>query len=338
MVGVVSDLRFMDHETGGCHPESPMRIQYLHTLFVREDPLVRLVDPVALSLEDALLIHDGGYLDSLARASASAGITSLDPDTVCSEDSYEVSLLAAGSLVKLTRLALEREIDSGFACVRPPGHHARRDCAMGFCLLNNAAICARKAIGSFGLERVAVIDFDIHHGNGTQESFYSDSRVLYFSSHQYPFYPGTGALHETGTGEGEGYTVNCPMSPGKEDGHYLALYRWVLLPILEEFEPELILVSAGFDPHAMDPIGGMKLSSAGFAAIAAVIREAALGVGAPAVYCLEGGYSLPALRESVSMVMDILKGGPAPEIEPLAFEELEGFVRTHGRTWPLSLT
>jgi acetoin utilization deacetylase AcuC-like enzyme len=337
MVGVVSDLRFMDHETGEHHPESPLRTQYLHTLFIREDPLVRLIDPAALPVEDVLLNHGREYVDSIARASRSTSLTSLDPDTLCCEDSFDVSLLGAGSLVALARMALESEIDSGFACVRPPGHHARRDCAMGFCLLNNAAICARKAVGSFGLKRVAVIDFDIHHGNGTQESFYSDSRVLYFSSHQHPFYPGTGALEETGSGEGEGYTVNCPMSPGKEDGHYLALYRWVLLPILEEYEPELILVSAGFDSHAMDPIGGMRLSSAGFAAIAAVIREAALGVGAPAVYCLEGGYNLYALKDSVSRVMDILKGGPAPDIEPLAFEELEGFVRTHGKNWPLSL-
>lgn len=337
MIGVVSDTRFMDHDTGGYHPESPLRVQYLHTLFAVQDPEIMLMEPVCSPVEDILLNHGRSYLDEIARTSGAGTMTDLDPDTICSSDSYAVSLLAAGSVVRLTKMALDRSISAGFACVRPPGHHARQSCAMGFCLFNNVAVAARKAIQSFGAEKVAIVDFDIHHGNGTQESFYSDSRILYFSTHQYPFYPGTGALSETGAGEGAGYTVNCPMQGGKKDGHYLAVYRYVLQPVIESFQPDLILVSAGFDAHALDPIGGMQLSAKGFAAIAAVIQEAARDVGAPVVYALEGGYNLGALKESASQVIHILEGAPAPDIEPLAFPELENFIRIHGSMWPLTL-
>ena len=337
MIGVVSDPRFMDHDTGGYHPESPMRIQYLHTLFARPDSGIMLTEPVCSTIEDILLNHGRSYIDSIARTADSDAYTDLDPDTTCSRDSYIVSLLAAGSVVRLTEMALDHRISAGFACVRPPGHHARKDQAMGFCLFNNVAIAAHKAIHSLGAEKVAIVDFDVHHGNGTQESFYSDSRVLYFSTHQYPFYPGTGALSETGAGQGAGYTLNCPMRGGKRDGHYLAVYRYILQPVIESFEPDLILVSAGFDAHAMDPIGGMQLSSNGFAAIAAVIQEAARDAGAPVVYSLEGGYNLAALKDSASRVIHVLKGEPAPDIEPLAFPELENFIRIHGSMWPLTL-
>ncbi len=337
MIGVVSDLRFMDHETGGYHPESPLRAQCLHTLFIREDPGIVLVQPSVSPVEDIALNHGRGYIESIARAAGRESAVNLDPDTVCCPDSYEVSLQAAGSLISLCRMALDRGIDAGFACVRPPGHHARKDRAMGFCLFNNVAIAASKAVRSFGVERVVIVDFDVHHGNGTQESFYADNRVLYFSTHQYPFYPGTGALSETGTGEGAGYTVNCPLSGGMNDGNFLAVYRHILQPIIEEYEPGLVLVSAGFDAHAMDPIGGMQLSSDGFAAIAAVIQEAAKNVGAPVVYSLEGGYHLGALKESVSRVMDMLKGTATPSIEPLPFPGLEKFIRVHGQIWPLAM-
>lgn len=336
MIGIVSDPVFMNHDTGGYHPETPLRVQYLHTLFARnEDPLVRMVDPVPGRVEDVLLNHGRGYVDRVCRLSGSGQSVDLDPDTVCSPDSYETALLATGSVVELARLALEGEVKTGFACVRPPGHHARMDEAMGFCLFNNVAVAARKAIRDFGVEKVAIVDFDVHHGNGTQESFYSDSKVLYFSTHQYPFYPGTGALSETGAGEGEGYTVNCPLRAGMNDSHYLAVYRHVLAPVIEAFEPGLILVSAGFDAHERDPIGGMRVSSQGFAAIASVIEEAAVEAGAPTVYALEGGYDLGALKESVSLVVDVLKGVAFPAIRSEAFPGMEGILQAHARMWPL---
>jgi acetoin utilization deacetylase AcuC-like enzyme len=326
----------MNHDTGGHHPESPMRIQYLHTLFAsREDPLIKLIDPVPAQVEDVMLNHGRGYIDRICRLSGAGTRVDLDPDTVCSPDSYETALLAAGSLVELVRRALDGELETGLACVRPPGHHARKDEAMGFCLFNNIAIAARKAIKSFGIRRVAIIDFDVHHGNGTQESFYADPDVLYFSTHQYPFYPGTGSLSETGSGAGEGYTVNCPLRGGMNDHNYMAVFRHVLAPVIEAFEPGLILVSAGFDAHAMDPIGGMQLSSQGFAAITTVIQEAAEEVGAPAVYVLEGGYNLNALKDSVSRMIPVLKGVAAPAIRPDAFPGLEGIIQAHARMWPL---
>ncbi len=337
MIGVVSDPVFMDHDTGGYHPESPLRIQHIHTLFApAQDPGITLVEPCRASVHDIMLNHDRGYIERISRASSANTLVDLDPDTVCSPDSYEVALLAAGSLLELTRMAVEGEIDSGFAFVRPPGHHARKGDAMGFCLFNNVAIAARKAIRSLGIEKVAIIDFDVHHGNGTQESFYSDSSVLYFSTHQYPFYPGTGSASETGAGEGAGYTVNCPMRGGRGDGNFMAAYLHIMKPVIEAFEPGLILVSAGFDAHAMDPIGGMQVSSRGFAAITGVIQEAGREVGAPVVYTLEGGYNLNALRDSVSNVIPVIKGAPAPSIEPDPFPELENLIKTHAGMWPLA--
>lgn len=335
MIGIVSDPVFMNHDTGGHHPETPLRIQCLHTLFAREDPLVKMIAPVPGRVEDVLLNHGRDYVDRVCRLSGSGQCVDLDPDTVCSPDSYETALLAAGSLVELVRLALEGEVKTGLACVRPPGHHARKDEAMGFCLFNNVAVAARKAIRDFGAGKVAIVDFDVHHGNGTQESFYSDSKVLYFSTHQYPFYPGTGSLSETGAGEGAGYTVNCPLRAGMNDSHYLAVYRQVLAPVIEAFEPGLILVSAGFDAHERDPIGGMRMSSQGFAAVASVIEEAALEVGSPTVYALEGGYDLGALKESVSLVVDVLKGVAFPAIRSESFPGLEGILQAHARMWPL---
>jgi acetoin utilization deacetylase AcuC-like enzyme len=338
MIGIVSDTMFMNHDTGGYHPESPLRIQYLHTLFAgNDDRQILLVDPMTASAEDIMLNHGRNYIEMISRTSRSNSIVDLDPDTVCSPESYDVALCAAGSLIELTRMALGGNIDSGFACVRPPGHHARKDDAMGFCLFNNIAVAAHKAIRDFGIERVAIIDFDVHHGNGTQESFYSDNRVLYFSTHQYPFYPGTGAVSETGRGEGAGYTVNCPMRGGKNDGHYMAVYLYILKPLIEAFEPGLILVSAGFDAHAQDPIGGMRLSSECFGAIAAIIQDTAKEIGTPVVYSLEGGYNLHALKDSVHHVMRVLKGHPAQIIEPTPFPEMESFIKAHANMWPLAL-
>jgi acetoin utilization deacetylase AcuC-like enzyme len=267
MIGIVSDPLFMDHDTGSGHPETPQRIPSLHSLFSGADPEILMVQPVAADEEDILLNHSREYVD-LVRKSCENGSGHLDADTAYSKGSYAVSLLAAGSLIKLCEMALDKSIDSGFAFVRPPGHHALHGRAMGFCIFNNVAITARKARLSLGVKKVLIIDFDVHHGNGTQDSFFKDEDILYFSTHQSPFYPGTGGLGETGEGRGKGFTINCPMRYGKTDGQYLALYRHVLAPVIRAFRPGLVLVSAGFDAHGSDPIGGMRLSSACFASIA----------------------------------------------------------------------
>ena len=335
MIGVVSDPLFMNHETGSYHPETPMRIHYIHTVFNGKDPGIVMVDPVQASPEDIMLNHEQYYVDHVLRSCSAKSLVDLDPDTVCSEDSYSVALYAAGSVIRLVQMALAGEIDAGFASVRPPGHHATADEAMGFCLFNNVAIAARKAIRFFGVDKVLIIDFDVHHGNGTQESFYSSTSVLYFSMHQYPFYPGTGRLSETGASGAEGYTVNCPLRGGKNDGQYVAVFRSLLVPIIEAFSPNLILVSAGFDAHAMDPIGGMQLSSKGFASLAGIIRDAAHKVHSPVVYALEGGYNLDALRDSVRAVIDVIKGGEPPKIEATPWPELDEVIKAHSLYWPI---
>ena len=335
MIGVVSDPIFMDHDTGGYHPESPLRIQYIHTLFYQSPPGIVLVDPVRATRDDIILNHDRGYVNSIARSCLPGKLVNLDMDTVCSEDSYDVGLLAAGSVLRLTEMVLNAQIDAGLAFVRPPGHHACKGSAMGFCMFNNVAVAARKAVQSYGIKRVLIVDFDVHHGNGTQESFYGDKNVLYFSSHQYPFYPGTGSMTESGKSYGTGYTVNCPLRGGQKDGHYIAVYRYILAPIIEAFEPELVLVSAGFDAHAMDPIGGMQLSSKGFGAISGIIRDGAAKVSAPVVYVLEGGYNLGALKESISCVVSVMKGASAPEIGAIPGPELDAMIKTHAQFWPL---
>jgi acetoin utilization deacetylase AcuC-like enzyme len=335
MIGVISDPLFMNHETGSYHPEAPMRIHYIHTVFNGKEPGIMMVEPVKASPEDIMLNHEQYYVDQVLRSCSAQRLVDLDPDTVCSEDSYSVALYAAGSVIKLVQMALAREIDAGFASVRPPGHHATADEAMGFCLFNNVAIAARKAIRFYGVERVIIVDFDVHHGNGTQESFYDSTSVLYFSTHQYPFYPGTGRLSEFGASGAEGYTVNCPLRGGKNDGQFVAVYKSLLVPIIETFKPGLILVSAGFDAHAMDPIGGMQLSSEGFAALVGIIRDAARKVDAPVVYALEGGYNLNALQDSVRAVIDVIKGGEPLKIEAIPWPELDEALKAHSRYWPL---
>ena len=324
---------------GAYHPECPERLAAIgdHMIAQGLDHFFAFHEAPRATFAQLMRVHTVAHLEYLKSLSPEHGIVHIDPDTAMNPYTWQAALRAAGAGVKAVDLIMAGEARNAFCCVRPPGHHAEPQLAMGFSFLNNIAVAAMHALKEYGLRRIAIVDFDVHHGNGTQESFYSDSRVLYFSTHQYPFYPGTGALSETGAGQGAGYTLNCPMRGGKRDGHYLAVFRYILQPVIESFEPDLILVSAGFDAHAMDPIGGMQLSSNGFAAIAAVIQEAARDAGAPVVYSLEGGYNLAALKDSASRVIHVLKGEPAPDIEPLAFPELENFIRIHGSMWPLTL-
>lgn len=290
---LISSARFDEHVTPPGHPERPERAQVLEDVaagFRARGGVV--VEPVAATREQLARVHSEAHLD---RIEATAGKPSmLDADTFTSPESYEIARLAAGAVVQAAEHALTTR-EAAFALVRPPGHHAERDQPMGFCLYNNVAVAAAHALAS-GLARVAIVDIDVHHGNGSQWMFYDDPRVLYLSSHQFPFYPGTGAAGETGGGAGAGFTVNIPLEAGATDADYDLVYRDIAVPVLQQFAPQLTLISAGFDAHEADPLASMRMTAAGYARLVHRLRAAALQSGALALVT-EGGYDLDALRE-----------------------------------------
>jgi acetoin utilization deacetylase AcuC-like enzyme len=271
-------------------------------------------------------------------ASTEGKTVRFDPDTRTGPLSYASALLAAGAVLDATDRILGGEIDRAFCAVRPPGHHAEPDRAMGFCLFNNVAVGAAHALAR-GLRRVAIVDFDVHHGNGTQAIFYREPRVLYMSSHAYPFYPGTGALTEVGEGPGRGFTVNLPLPAGTGDAEYARLYREIVVPIGRSFDPELVLVSVGFDPHRDDPLAGMEVTEAGFGELAAACLQVARGAAnGRAVFVLEGGYDLEGIARSAAAVTGVLlerdrvpmTAPSAPRLEPL-LHAFRGELATY---WP----
>jgi len=303
--GIVRDERFMEHQMGPYHPESPERLEVIYAMLDGADMKgsFREVPVRRAKREELLRIHSPEYVEELA-ATEGKEYTYLDPDTQTSSGSYEAALLAAGGMCKAVSLVHSGELDNAFALVRPPGHHAEKARAMGFCLFNNVAIGARYAQEYLNLQRVLVVDWDLHHGNGTQHSFENDPSILYFSTHQYPFYPGSGGLNEVGIGRGEGFTVNVPLSGGYGDGEYVGIFERILRPIAIEFNPDIILVSAGFDIHKDDPLGGMRVTPAGFASmtrsIMAMGEECCKG---NVVLTLEGGYDIQGQCDSVKAVL-----------------------------------
>jgi acetoin utilization deacetylase AcuC-like enzyme len=292
---LISSPRFEEHVTPPGHPESPERAHALDVVAANfRDAGGRVVEPIAATHEQLARVHTQEHIARIAGTKGKPSM--LDADTFTSPDSYEIALLAAGATVQAARHAVESR-DIAFALVRPPGHHAESDKPMGFCLFNNVAIAAADAIAS-GLERVAIVDIDVHHGNGSQWRFYADPRVLYVSSHQFPFYPGTGAADEVGHKDGAGFTVNVPLEAGATDADYDLVYRDAVVPVLTEFKPQLTLISAGYDAHEADPLASMRMTSDGYARVVARLRDAALASGALALVT-EGGYDLPALRECI---------------------------------------
>ncbi len=276
-------------------------------------------------------VHDPAYLDRL-RELSEAGGGYLNADTGLNEHSWNAALLASGAAVGAVESALSGT--SAFAVARPPGHHAGAGYGMGFCLLNHAAVAAEYA-RSRGLGRIAILDWDVHHGNGTQDIFYADDEVLYLSTHRSPFYPGTGSAREVGEGEGRGFTVNVPLPARSGDEEYAAAFAGVLLPVLREFAPEVVIVSAGYDSHAADPLGGMALESESFknlaAVVAALTRELEI---APPALVLEGGYNLDALAESVAATIEGTLVGTSPEWEYAGgVREVEVARQTHAEFW-----
>jgi acetoin utilization deacetylase AcuC-like enzyme len=312
--------RFADHLTPPGHVERVERfavMQQVASEFQRQGGEV--LEPRAATQAELTRVHDAEYVGLLREAAGRAVM--LDPDTFTSPDSFDVASLAAGAAVVAVEHVLERGDEArAFALVRPPGHHAERNRAMGFCLFNGIAVAAAHARAQ-GLTRVAVVDYDVHHGNGTQSSFYEDPSVLFLSSHQYPYYPGTGAAQEIGTGAGAGYTVNLPLAAGATDADYDAVYGTVAWPLLRQFKPELILLSAGFDAYQDDPLGGMRVTAVGFerltAGLVSVARETC---GGRLVAVLEGGYDLTGLGECLRAAIRALNGeerqAPSAAIQP----------------------
>ncbi len=333
---VYSDPRYQAHDPGEGHPERAQRLAAIEEQLTAAPLPITRAPPREATREELLWVHDAGLVD---RVDAAKGRSAqLDPDTAMSPGSHQAALLAAGAAIDATKKVLAGEAQNAFCLVRPPGHHATPHTAMGFCLFNNVAIAAEAALRA-GAKKVAILDWDVHHGNGTQDAFYARRDVLYLSSHQYPFYPGTGAPMETGTGEGQGFTVNVALPGGQGDADYGAAFETVFLPVLEQYAPDLVLVSAGFDPHEADPLGGMGLTERGFAAMCSAVKDlAARACGGKLVLLLEGGYDLGGLSRSVHACLEVLTGRTdsfPTGARPLAARAIAFTVDAHRAHWKL---
>lgn len=343
VTGIVKDKRYLDHIMGPSHPECPQRLKLIYAML--EDPDMRgkfkEVPVRPAERKEIFFIHSPSYVD-LLESTAQKEYAFLDADTQTCAASYETALLAAGGLCQAISMVCSGQLDNAFALVRPPGHHAERSQAHGFCLFNNVAIGARFAQKDLHVGRILIVDWDLHHGNGTQHSFEEDPTILYFSTHQFPYYPGTGAFDEVGRGEGRGFTVNVPLSIGYGDGEYVEIFERILKPISLEFRPELILVSAGFDIFSGDPLGGMNVTPAGFAGMMrAILDIAGECCGGKVVLTLEGGYDIIGQRDSVKEVLKELAGlarRNTTEFKALADQSMLGYVlgrvkKAHQRYW-----
>jgi acetoin utilization deacetylase AcuC-like enzyme len=305
---IISTSRFDEHTTPPGHPERPERAQVFDAVASAwRDKGAGVVAPRPATREELLRVHTAAHVQAMSETNGRAAM--LDPDTYTSPETYGISLLAAGAAVQAMEHAVETR-ETAFAFVRPPGHHAERERAMGFCLFNNVAIAAAAAVAR-GVERVAIVDIDVHHGNGTQWMFYDNPRVLYVSTHQYPFYPGTGGATEIGRDAGAGFTFNVPLEAGATDADYVTVYM-TIAGVLEQFAPALMLISAGYDAHTDDPLASMRVTTAGYGAIVRALERSAARIGCPIAAVTEGGYDLDALRACLDVSLDVLNGTAGP--------------------------
>jgi len=327
---VIIDREYLKHLPGEGHPERPERIQVLLDLAERLDPQkFQLLPPRAATRAEIEFIHAPEHV-CLVESTSKLNYSALDGDTITSRDSFGVGLLAVGGFLRLLDAIAAGEHQNGFALVRPPGHHALRGRAMGFCFFNTMAIGAEYLKRTQNAKRVMIMDWDVHHGNGTQDAFYDDPSVLFISTHQFPFYPGSGAVNEVGAGAGEGYTVNVPLPAGCADVEYQQVFQDVIVPAVEKFSPEWILVSAGFDPHRRDPLAGMNVTEQGFGAMAERLLELADRFSDSRIaFLLEGGYDLAALQNSIAAVLTTLQGRRKrnPDVLRLAQSRIEPLLR-----------
>ncbi|MGM0680755.1 MAG: histone deacetylase family protein [Thermodesulfobacteriota bacterium] len=305
---VFKDDLFLEHDPGSSHIESPRRLKVIYNRLNEEGGDFYYPGAEPAGQELLRLNHSSSYIHKI-KATAGKTFSILDPDTCTSSRSYEAACLAAGAVVQGLKMLVDKKIDNGFALVRPPGHHAEAAAAMGFCLFNNIAIGARYALKHLGMERILIVDWDLHHGNGTQHSFYGTDQVLYFSTHQYPCYPGSGAIAELGNGMGEGFNLNVPLSGGQGDEEFARIFNELLVPLAREYSPDIILISAGFDIYRGDPLGAMRVTEAGFAYMTRVLMELAREVCAGRLFLtLEGGYDLKGMSDGILAVLKELSG------------------------------
>ena len=311
---VVVDPEYLKHEPGEFHPERPERIRALLDLAEKLDKdRFQVLPPRAATRSDIESCHGADYV-KLVEATSKRNRYALDGDTITCRDSFAVGLLAVGGFLRLIDSIAAGESSNGFALVRPPGHHALRNRAMGFCLFNTITIGAQHLKNVHNAERILIMDWDVHHGNGTQDFFYEDPSVLFVSTHQFPYYPGTGAIDEVGVNAAEGYTINIPLPAGCGDAEYMRVFHDVVLPAAAKFEPQWILVSAGFDPHRRDPLGGMEVTEAGFAGMARLLVQLADRYAEGKIaFLLEGGYDLEGLNRSLRAALEALDSDQAEE-------------------------
>ncbi len=302
-VGLIYDDIFLKHETPQWHPECKERLIAIIDALKSSDVWDKLIHikPLKAEFTDIEAVHTHGYIERLKKMTPGYA----DPDTYISERSLEAALYAAGAVTEAMNRCKNKEIERAFCAVRPPGHHAEANRAMGFCIFNNIAVGARHA-QKIGYKKIFIIDFDVHHGNSTQHMFEEDDTVFYFSTHQYPHYPGTGNESEKGRGKGKDFTYNIPMSYSSGDKEYFSAYNEVLPSLVRKFEPDMILVSAGYDIHKDDPLAGIRVSSEGIRNIVKGILSCSSNI--PAIFALEGGYDLHALGESVLITIKEMLG------------------------------
>lgn len=333
--GIIYHPDYLKHETDP-HPENKERLLSILTHLRETGMLARLhlKEPRYATIDEIHYIHSNSQIEK-ARKYSELEIP-LDPDTVLCKDSYNVALLAAGGAITAVDSVLDNR-DSSFALVRPPGHHATPTKSMGFCIFNNIAIAARHA-QKMGKKRVLIVDWDVHHGNGTQDAFYDDPTVLYFSTHQYPHYPGTGWMDEIGTGDGEGFNINVPLPAGTEDSGFIAAFKEILVPAAREFSPDIVLISAGMDACQNDGLAQMRMSVEGFSVLASIVKSIAKKCcDGKVVAVLEGGYDLKLLSHSVAAVLDVFMGEDVEiqphEVSPDVRARLDDIKKIQRRFW-----
>src|SRR6267142_532463 len=327
---VVIDQGYLKHLPGESHPERPERIQALLNLAGALDKqMFELASPRAATRADVEYTHGADHV-RLVESTSKLNRYALDGDTITCRDSFGVALLAVGGFLTLLDAIASKQSSNGFALVRPPGHHALRDHAMGFCLFNTMAVGAEYLKRVYCAKKILIMDWDVHHGNGTQAAFYDDPTVLFISTHQFPFYPGSGAVNETGVGAGEGLTLNVPLPAGSTDADHLQVFQDIVVPAAEKFQPDWIVVSAGFDPHRRDPLGGMNVTEEGFGAMARLLLALANRFADGRIaFLLEGGYDLAGLRDSVAAVLAAMQTQVLPPAGhlPLAESRIEPVIR-----------